>query len=105
MPCSCLACQWSSTLKLYLGAAWTQSMTLTMCEGSLLSSCAATAAVPGAAQQQLALMRQRSIALQQAVAQSRLGSAVAKSRFASASRRWGTKLQPLVSAKVADQNV
>lgn len=45
-------------------------------------------------------MRQRSIALQQAVAQSRLGSAVAKSRFASASRRWGTRLQPLVSAKV-----
>ena len=46
-------------------------------------------------------MRQRSIALQQAVAQSRLGSAVAKSRLASASRRWGTRLQPLVNAKVA----
>ena len=63
---------------------------------------AGAAAGPGAAQQQLALMRQRSIALQQAVAQSRLGSAVAKSRFASASRRWGTRLQPLVNAKVAD---
>jgi hypothetical protein len=45
-------------------------------------------------------MRQRSIALQQAVVQSRLASAVAKSRFASASRRWGTKLQPLVNPKV-----
>ena len=66
-------------------------------QGSLLSCCAAAAA----GQAQLALMRQRSIALQQAVAQSRLGSAVAKSRFASASRRWGTRLQPLVNAKVA----
>lgn len=45
-------------------------------------------------------MRQRSIALQQAVAQSRLASAMAKSRFASVSRRLGSRLQPLVNPKV-----
>lgn len=54
----------------------------------------------GVAQQQLVLMRQRSVALQQAVAQSRLASAMAKSRFASVSRRLGSRLQPLVNPKV-----